>query len=107
VNGTWVGVATTTAGTGLTYTGTAFNVDFSQVNINNSKWATSTVDATAISPNGALKVGIGTTSPFAKLAVTGSAGTNPIFEIASSTNGTIFLSVAGNSGIVTIANAYN
>lgn len=30
VGGTWIGVATTTAGTGLTYTGSAFNVNTSQ-----------------------------------------------------------------------------
>jgi len=30
INGGWTGVATTTAGTGLTYTGTAFNVNTSQ-----------------------------------------------------------------------------
>jgi|GEM_PF-3223859 len=42
-------------------------------------------------------VGIGTTTPFAKLAVQASAAqTNPVFEVASSSNATKFLSVAGD-----------
>lgn len=43
-------------------------------------------------------VGIGTTTPSAKLAVTGTAGTDDIFAIASSTNTRIF-SVGANSNV--------
>jgi hypothetical protein len=43
------------------------------------------------------KVGIGTTTPWAKLAIQATgAQTNPLFEIASSSSATRFLSVAGD-----------
>lgn len=51
------------------------------------------------------KAGIGTTSPYAKLAVQGTLlQTNPVFEVASSSNAVKFLSVAGNgNGTTTLS----
>lgn len=53
------------------------------------KWATSTVDSTAIHPNGASKVGIGTTTPWGTLSIAGAPGSAPVFAVATTgTNGT-------------------
>lgn len=47
-------------------------------------------------------VGIGTTTPSAKLAITGTAGTGDVFTVASSTNAKLFTVLAnGNVGIGT------
>ncbi len=64
-----------------------------------SQWATSTVDSTAIYPAGAVKVGIGTTTPWGQLSVNPDAlGSGvPEFVIGSSTK-TRFI-VTGNGGI--------
>lgn len=71
------------AGTTLIATGTQLTVG----NINATTTATSTF-------GGAL--GIGTTSPYAKLAVQATANqTNSVFEVASSSNATKYLSVSG------------
>ncbi len=52
-------------------------------------------------------VGIGTTTPVAKLAITGTAGTGDIFAIASSTNARLLtVSSLGNVGIGTDAPAH-
>ncbi len=67
----------------------------------NSKWATSTVP-TSIYPNGATKVGVGTTSPWATLSVSSVAqqdGTLSLFNIASTTNASL-LNVLGNGNII-------
>lgn len=54
-----------------------------------------TFSSADISDNG-INVGIGTSTPFAKLAVQATAAqTNPVFEVASSSNATKFLSVSG------------
>ena len=75
----------------------------------NSKWATSSAVATSIHTNGALNVGIGSTSPFARLSVHGGATdtyVNTLFSVASSTaafaTSTHFVVMAnGNVGVGT------
>ncbi len=52
-----------------------------------TKWATSTVDSTAIYPNGALKVGIGTSTPMSVLSVTGTSTVAGNFQVL---NGSMF-----------------
>ncbi len=48
------------------------------------------------------RVGIGTTTPSARLAVTGLAGNNPIVNFASSTNASLFfIAPSGNVGVGT------
>ena len=54
-----------------------------------------------LQPNGG-NVGIGTTTPIAKLAVVGSAGNNKMFDVASSTGVSVF--TIQPSGTTTIAN---
>ncbi len=51
-----------------------------------------------LTPSGTGAVGIGTTTPSARLAVTGTAGTSDIFALASSTNARVLtVNSAGNS----------
>lgn len=52
-----------------------------------SKWATSSSDSTAIYPAGALKVGIGTTSPYSTLSVVGTT-TAAVFEATTTATST-------------------
>lgn len=69
----------------------------------NSKWATTTA-GDSIRPNGAIKVGIGTTTPFSILSVSTSTGNVldvPLFTVASSSHETHF-TVFGKSGNVGI-----
>ncbi|MBL8158400.1 hypothetical protein JNK62_02625 [bacterium] len=80
--------------------GTAILTNFSgamiaPVNGNNAAgWANDGTQSFLL--DNADKVGIGTTTPWAKLALQGDAGqTNPVFEIASSSTATKFLSVSG------------
>ncbi|MBY0539756.1 DUF5011 domain-containing protein, partial [Patescibacteria group bacterium] len=102
------------AGTAILYTATStLNLGIAGGGTNATSQTTNGVnyfDGTRITSGTGLtftgtNLGISSTTPFAKLAVTGSPGTNPIFEVASSSIGTSFLSVAGNSGIVTMTNA--
>src|SRR3989344_4703381 len=60
----------------------------SAAGITSSKFATSTIDANAIYTANALKVGIGSTTPWAKLSIAGGAladSRTPLFSISSST----------------------
>lgn len=53
-------------------------------------------------------VGVGTTSPYAKLSVQGTLlQTNPVFEVASSSSAIKFLSVAGNGNGTTTLSGLN
>lgn len=66
----------------------------------NSKWATST-DTTAIVPSGAVKVGVGTSTPFATLSVSTASQQNgllPLLSIASTTKASL-LNVLGNGNV--------
>lgn len=55
----------------------------------------------SIFPN-STKMGIGSTSPYAKLSITGTAGqTNPLFEIASSTETPVFTVDASGNVVMT------
>lgn len=75
-----------------------------------SQWATSGADISYAGGN----VGIGTTTPSAKLTITGTAGTGDIFNIASSTQASLFKisstgstyfnNDAGTAGMVLLSN---
>lgn len=75
--------------------------------IGGSKWATSSDDTTAIYPNSALKVGIGSTSPWTMLGVSGSAsfGSTTVSTLVS-TSTTATSSFAGPLSITGTANQY-
>ena len=66
-----------------------------------SKWATSTVDSTAIHTASAAKVGIGTTTPYASLSVT-NTGTVPSFIVEDSTSPDATPFVIDSGGIIGI-----
>ncbi len=66
----------------------------------NSKWATTT--STYISTNGATRVAIGSTTPFATFAINPVAGEAPNqFVVGSSTRTAFIIDNAGNAGIGT------
>ncbi len=71
----------------------------------NSKWATSTTDVNAIFLNAALHAGIGTTTPWADLAVNPVAGDANSFVIGSSTATRFLVDNRGFVGIGTAAPA--
>jgi len=94
-NVTNTGVTSNVAGSGISVSGATGAVTIT--NTAASKWATSTINTSAISLAGGTLVGIGTTSPYATLAVQATAlQSNPVFEVASSSNATKYLTVAGD-----------
>lgn len=82
-----------------------------QLNIGNILYGTGLYSGSTLSsaPTSAGKIGIGTTSPYAKLSVQATAGdSTPLFAIASSTNGAgtttaFYVAANGNVGIGTAA----
>jgi hypothetical protein len=81
-----------------------YNNDFASTTGSNQLNIGNLIYGTNLGINGALStgnIGIGTTTPSAKLAVTGTAGTNP-FTVASSTGSTLFTILQnGNVGVGT------
>ncbi|MBI5456882.1 hypothetical protein HY969_04035 [Candidatus Kaiserbacteria bacterium] len=88
-NGTWVGVATTTAGTGLTYTGSAFNVNSTQ-SISALSNLTSNGFVKTSGGNGTLSVDTATylTAALTSIGPTGQTSSGPAITFATSTSAT-------------------
>jgi hypothetical protein len=83
-----------TATSTLTLSGTAANIALG------SNYLSGDGDDEGIYIGANGKVGIGTTTPSAKLDITGTAGSDDIFSISSSTNSRLFtVDAAGNVGI--------
>jgi hypothetical protein len=103
VNGTWVGVATTTAGTGLTYTGTAFNVNTSQNIATLSNLTTDGViytsgaNGTLNVDSGSLDVGRGGTGAISLTGLLQGNGTSAFTAISDSSTVGQILRVTGAS----------
>ena len=98
-NSNSIPLKTVTIGSGLTFTGGTLS---STGGTSDEKWATSS-DLTSIYPNSATKVGIGSTSPFAKLSVKGAGTTSGInFQTTNSSDSPLFTVLDnGNVGIGT------
>jgi hypothetical protein len=74
-----------------------------QLNIGNLIFGTGLAASSTLSTG---SIGIGTSTPWSKFSVQGTAGqTNPVFQVASSSVGTSFLSIAGDTGLLTFGNA--
>ncbi|MFZ2886325.1 MAG: hypothetical protein WA021_00720, partial [Minisyncoccia bacterium] len=87
--------ATTTARIGAILTSVSASAPTSVLTFSTKNSNTGLTEWMRLTENGSL--GIGTTTPFAKLSVQGTLNqTNPVFEVASSSNAVKFLSVAGD-----------
>ncbi len=106
-----VATGTVSAGSGIALDATRYVIggNLTVSNIAPSKWATSTIDTEAISPAGALRVGIGTSTP--KWALQVAATTGPQLTLSDSagdlhwsfrnTGGTFYLATSSDTTFAT------
>ncbi|MDQ3076650.1 MAG: hypothetical protein M3Q63_01170, partial [bacterium] len=92
---TFLTVNTSNDGTGFTFSGPEGNV---------AQFRTDNIRGRESIFNG--NVGIGTTSPYAKLSITGTAGTNDVVAVASSTGAKMF-TIGADAGVNINSDSFN